>query len=51
MIKTEIGRERNTAKKLTACIMSILKFWRLCKKKKPVPPLDLKKTESNTLRA
>ena len=32
--KTDTERERGTAKRITDCIMSVLKFWRLCRKKK-----------------
>ena len=38
LTQSDTERERKTAKKITACLMSILKFWRLCKKKKKPPP-------------
>ena len=44
---TDTERERQkTAKKLTDCIMSILRFWRICTKKKKNKP---KGTRVNTL--
>ena len=34
LTQTDTERERKTAKKITSCIMSVLRFWRLCRKKK-----------------
>ena len=37
--QSDTERERKTAKKITTCIMKVLKFWRLCtRKKKPKGP-------------
>ncbi len=37
--KTDTERDRGTAKRITDCILSVLKFWRICrKKKKPAGP-------------
>lgn len=33
LTQSDTERERKTAKKITDCIMRVLKFWRLCKKK------------------
>ena len=47
--QSDTERERvKTAKRITDCIMSVLRFWKLCTyKKKPKPTLpDVVRTES-----